>query len=210
LFSHISLPPKPTSFLLRGTETSASNIPTSQDVPTALNGLFSGSSAKDLYGGGTNVSSISFSGNALSNISASFSGCLVSGVNIYAPALTNSSNAFINSTIKTFSISSDTSSIQNMNGMFDGCNSLNNDFTGFSLAGISSNNLNTFMRGVTLSNANYNKILVYWNSNKASYPYNNIIIHMGNSRCDTTSGGANGIAAKLALINYGWTITDGQ
>ena len=51
MFSHISLPPKPTSFLLRGTETSASNIPTSQDVPTALNGVFSASSAKDLYGG---------------------------------------------------------------------------------------------------------------------------------------------------------------
>lgn len=94
------------------------------------------------------------------------------------------------------------------NGAFDGCSSLDLDFTGFSLQNLTSSNLNTFMRGVALSRANYNKTLVYWNTNKASYPFNNIIINMGNSKSDTTSGGANGSIAKLNLVSYGWTITD--
>ncbi len=96
------------------------------------------------------------------------------------------------------------------NGAFDNCDKLNVDLTGFNLVNLASNNLNTFMRNVTLSNDNYNKALVYWNTNKNSYPFNNIIIHMGNSKADTTSGGVNGIAAKLALLNHGWTITDGS
>ena len=96
------------------------------------------------------------------------------------------------------------------NGAFDNCDKLNVDLTGFNLVNLASNNLNTFMRNVTLSNDNYNKALVYWNTNKNSYPFNNIIIHMGNSKADATSGGVNGIAAKLALLNHGWTITDGS
>ena len=50
MFSHISLPPKPATFLPRGGATFPSLVPPSQDIPTAVNGLLSASSAKDLYG----------------------------------------------------------------------------------------------------------------------------------------------------------------
>ncbi len=50
MFNHIALPPKPTSFLPRGVATDPLTVPPLQDVPTAENGLFSGSCAKDLYG----------------------------------------------------------------------------------------------------------------------------------------------------------------
>ena len=50
MFNHLTLPPKPTAFVPRGVETAPAESPPSQDVPTALNGLFAFSSFKDLYG----------------------------------------------------------------------------------------------------------------------------------------------------------------
>jgi len=50
LFSHLDLPPRPTTFLPRGVETAPPKAPPPHDVPTPENGLFSGSSSKDVYG----------------------------------------------------------------------------------------------------------------------------------------------------------------
>ena len=49
LFSHILLPPKPTSFLPRGSNVTL-EFPPTQDVATAEHGLFGAVVAKDLYG----------------------------------------------------------------------------------------------------------------------------------------------------------------
>jgi len=153
------------------------------------------------------ANNITINSTSLNNLTSSFSYTNMNSLSLDTPSLTNTNNMLNNSNIKTFSII-DSSSIASMDGMFDGCSQLDSDFTGFSLAGLISNNLNTFMRGVTLSRANYNKTLVYWNANKASYQFNDFTIHMGNSKADTTSGGVNGTAAKLALVVFGWTITD--
>ena len=50
MFSHILLPPKPVTFLPRGSCALPLESPPLQDIPTAEHGLFEVSAAKDLYG----------------------------------------------------------------------------------------------------------------------------------------------------------------
>jgi hypothetical protein len=96
-----------------------------------------------------------------------------------------------------------------INGLFDGCISLNKDFTGWNISSITNATLDKILRGTKLSNTNYNKLLNYFNSNKNAF-LNNININFGNARSDTNSGGINGNSAKIALVSYGWRITDGD
>lgn len=149
---------------------------------------------------------VTINSSSLTNASGCFAGSFVGTVNLNTNGLIDATDLFAGSKIKTVNISN-TSSIKYMNGMFFNCSLFDQDLSGFSLAGLQSYDLNRFMTGVKLSNANYNKLLNYWNNNKNSY-YSGIIINMGNSKSDTTSGGANGLAAKLELVTHGWTIAD--
>lgn len=96
----------------------------------------------------------------------------------------------------------------NINGVFDKCISINQDFTGWNINAITNGTLDRLLRGTKLSNTNYNKLLQYFNINKNSFR-NDIVINFGGAFSDTTSGGINGNNAKIGLITYGWIITDG-
>lgn len=93
------------------------------------------------------------------------------------------------------------------------------NISGWNLAGINSiGGLDNFMLnkpyngGVALSTANYDALLIGWNSNKSSG-----VNGVANWRTDLrptfgaakyTAGGA-AATARAALVTYGWTITDG-
>jgi hypothetical protein len=188
--------------------TFGAGFPSLSTIPS-FQGLFS---ARSLIRNVTDLSgTLNINSTSLQDITGILQNNLsITNVNLNAPSLTNATSAFAGSKISSINITH-TSQLNQINGMFNNCTNLDQDFTGFSLAGItfSTRNINNFMSGTTkLSNANYNKLLVYWDQNKASYR-NDIIIGMGQSVADTTSGGVNGILAKFNLLVYGWTITDG-
>lgn len=90
--------------------------------------------------------------------------------------------------------------------MFNGATSFNQNIGTWTVSSFLS--VNNFLTGVTLSNANYNLLLNGW-SLQTVHP--NLIFSGGNSHYDITSGGVNGVAARLVLTlaPNSWTITDG-
>lgn len=91
-------------------------------------------------------------------------------------------------------------------GTFQGCTLLNQDFSSWQIGGITT--AQNMFNGVTLSNANYNKLLNSWS---LQVPLASVVFGGGNSHYDTTSGGVNGVTARAILTNVpnSWTITDG-
>jgi hypothetical protein len=91
------------------------------------------------------------------------------------------------------------SQVQNITSMFAN-SSFDQDISGWDVTSVVL--ANGFLTGVTLSTANYNALLVGWESQAVQ---NNVVFHGGNS---THSG--SGSTARAALIaDHSWTITDG-
>ena len=63
-------------------------------------------------------------------------------------------------------------------------------------------NASNFMQLCTLSTANYDSTLGGWSSQSVQ---NGVNIHFGNSQYSSETGAA----YRTALVNAGWTITDG-
>ena len=94
----------------------------------------------------------------------------------------------------------DTSSATNMDSMFQNCTGFNQSLAGWDVSNIT--NASSFMAGCTLSTTNYDSTLGGWSSQSVQ---NGVNIHFGNSQYSS----ATGAAYRTALVNAGWTITDG-
>jgi surface protein len=118
---------------------------------------------------------------------------------------TNSSYMFAGATSFNQNIQSwDVSNVTNMQYMFDGAMSFDQNLSGWDISSIaSSSGLTNFMRGISLSDNNYDSILLDWNTNKDSYR-NDLSPNFGSSRFTAVASGA-----RHDLISYGWIITDG-
>ena len=84
--------------------------------------------------------------------------------------------------------------------MFRLCNSFDQSLSGWDVSSVT--NANYFMHGCTLSTANYDSTLGGWSSQSVQ---NGVNIHFGYSQYSS----ATGAAYRTALVNAGWTITDG-
>lgn len=105
----------------------------------------------------------------------------------------------------------DVSNATSMYSMFGNCRYFDENLGSWNLASLNaSNSLFNFMYGVALSSSNYDSLLNGWNNNKLASANGvanwrtDLSPHFGGSKY--TSAGS---AARQALINYGWTITDG-
>ena len=96
--------------------------------------------------------------------------------------------------------SRNTSSATNISHMFDRCTNFDQSLSGWDVSNIT--NASSFMAGCTLSTTNYDSTLGGWSSQSVQ---NGVNIHFGNSQYSS----ATGAAYRTALINAGWTITDG-
>lgn len=101
------------------------------------------------------------------------------------------------------------SKMVDMRNMFSNATSFNQDLSvdvnGWNIDSVT--NMASFLKNVTLSTANYNKLLHKF-ANQT--PPSNITFSGGNSKYDSSSGGVNGTAARNTLTStYNWTITDG-
>ena len=94
----------------------------------------------------------------------------------------------------------DTSSVTNMSNMFYRCTGFDQSLSGWSVSNVAS--ADGFMYGCTLSTANYDSTLGGWSSQSVQ---NGVNINFGNSQYSS----ATGAAYRTALVNAGWTITDG-
>lgn len=106
----------------------------------------------------------------------------------------------------------DVSSVQTMYRMFEYCTNFDEDLGNWNLAGLNNNSaLARFMINTNgLSTTNYDSLLNGWNSNKLASA-NGVADwrtdqqpHFSSSKYTSAASGA-----RQALINYGWTITDG-
>ena len=94
----------------------------------------------------------------------------------------------------------DTSSATDITYMFHRCTGFNQSLAGWDVSNITA--ANSFLAGGTLSTANYDSTLGGWSSQSVQ---NGVNIHFGNSQYSS----ATGAAYRTALVNAGWTITDG-
>ena len=94
----------------------------------------------------------------------------------------------------------DTSSATSIYHMFYRCTGFDQSLSGWNVSNVTS--ANSFMYGCTLSTTNYDSTLGGWSSQSVQ---NGVNIHFGNSQYSS----ATGAAYRTALINAGWTITDG-
>jgi hypothetical protein len=95
--------------------------------------------------------------------------------------------------------------VTTFNSMFYNADSFDQNLASWNLAGINiSTGLTGFMQLATgLSTANYDALLIGWNTNKTSYR-TDLKPNFGGSKYSSA-----GASARAALIAYGWTITDG-
>ena len=84
--------------------------------------------------------------------------------------------------------------------MFRLCGSFDQSLSGWDVSSV--NSASNFMRSCTLSTTNYDSTLGGWSSQSVQ---NGVNIHFGYSQYSS----ATGAAYRTALINAGWTITDG-
>lgn len=121
-------------------------------------------------------------------------------------ALTTLANTFLgaiafNQDISTWNVSK----VTTMGSLLAGATSFNQNLAAWIVTACT--NFSGIFTGVTLSNANYNLLLNSWSGQAVQ---TGMTFNGGNSHYDTTSGGANGVAARLVLTGTkGWTITDG-
>lgn len=94
----------------------------------------------------------------------------------------------------------------NMTSMFQGATVFNQPLNNWDIRrlGISTSAANFLTTATAYSTANWDSLLVAWDSRKATY--RKTISVRAASRTSTSGGGA---AAKASLIAYGWTIVDG-
>ena len=93
-----------------------------------------------------------------------------------------------------------TSSATNMQDMFYNQTAFDQSLAGWDVSSVTS--ASNFMHNCTLSTANYDSTLGGWSSQSVQ---NGVNIHFGNSQYSS----ATGAAYRTALVNAGWTITDG-
>ena len=84
--------------------------------------------------------------------------------------------------------------------MFYRCTGFDQSLSGWNVSNVTS--ANSFMYGCTLSTTNYDSTLGGWSSQSVQ---NGVNISFGNSQYSS----ATGAAYRTALVNAGWTITDG-
>ncbi|MFK5855594.1 MAG: BspA family leucine-rich repeat surface protein [Bacteroidota bacterium] len=90
--------------------------------------------------------------------------------------------------------------VQNMASMFRKAREFDQDLGGWNIEKVA--DMNEMFLGVRLSIANYDSLLLGWNSLSTIQP--NVSFNAGNSRF------CSGLSARTSLINnFGWTITDG-
>ena len=94
----------------------------------------------------------------------------------------------------------DTSNVTTMRQMFQWCTLFDQSLSGWDVSSVT--DATNFMVRCTLSTANYDSTLGGWSSQSVQ---NGVNIHFGNSQYSS----ATGAAYRTALINAGWTITDG-
>jgi hypothetical protein len=103
----------------------------------------------------------------------------------------------------------DVSGVGDFGGMFNGATSFDQDISSWDFSFATQRNYAgnfwAFMRGCNLSPSNYDALLIKWQSqSQPSRPKTDL--DMGTSTY--TAGGA-AEAARTALVNAGWVITDG-
>jgi hypothetical protein len=99
-----------------------------------------------------------------------------------------------------------TAQVTIMTNMFNGATAFSADLGQWNLSALNaSGRLNNFLANASLLTPDYDATLIGWESNKASFR-NDLTPNMGGSKY--TAGGA-AEAARTALVNYGWSITDG-
>lgn len=97
-----------------------------------------------------------------------------------------------------------TSGVTSATNTYSDLPAFNQDLSGMNVANMT--DMRAFLDNSTLSNANYNKLLV---SMAGQAVKSNVGFSGGNSHYDTTSGGVNGVVARAFLtVTKGWTITD--
>lgn len=142
----------------------------------------------------------------VTNMSSMFLSCSVFNQDItgwITTSLTNMFRMFQSATIFNQDISTwNTSLVTNMSTVFLFTNSFNQDLSSWQI-GLVTNMTNMFAF-ITLSTANYDAILVGWESQIVQ---NNVVFNGGNSKY--TSGGAAETARANLISNSLWTITDG-
>ncbi|MFK5971049.1 MAG: BspA family leucine-rich repeat surface protein, partial [Candidatus Marithrix sp.] len=125
----------------------------------------------------------------------------ISGWNV--SSATNMSSMFAGATAFNQNISGwNVSSAINMAGMFAGTTAFNQNISGWTVGGVT--NMTNMFSGVTLSTANYDALLVGWDSLTLQ---TNVTFHGGNSIC--TFGSAAEAARTNMTSTDSWTITDG-
>jgi hypothetical protein len=97
-----------------------------------------------------------------------------------------------------------TTGLTNYISTFDGCIALDQDFSTWDVKSLS--NANNMFNNVTLSNANYNKLLNAWAIPAVG---TSVLFSGGNSHYDSFSGGVDGVTAHTFLTGVkSWTISD--
>lgn len=147
---------------------------------------------------------------SVTNINSLFAGCVnlnqdLSGV-VWGDAHVPSSFRFVFNGCTSFnSLGFPTpQGVDDYTRHFNNCTSLDQDISYLDWSNI--NNAALFLGNVTLSTANYNKLLATINNN----PHlNNVTLDGGNSQYDSSTGGFDGTTSRAGLVSDGWTITDG-
>ena len=93
----------------------------------------------------------------------------------------------------------DTSKVTDMSNMFNGATGFNRDISGWDVNNVT--NMSYMFQGVTLSTANYNKLLIGWSQQDVKL---NVNFDGGNSKYSSAA-----VGARQILINKKWNITDG-
>lgn len=145
----------------------------------------------------------------VTNLNGTFTSAAAFNQNIglwQTSALTTMGNTFLSATAFQQDISSwDVSKVTTFGSCFTGATSFNQNLAAWIVTACT--NFTGMFTGVTLSNANYNLLLNSWSGQAVQTART---FSGGNSHYDATSGGVNGVAARLVLTGTkGWTITDG-
>jgi len=114
----------------------------------------------------------------------------------------NVSQAFLNCSNFNKPIYWDFSNVTNMNYAFQNATNFNQDVSQWDITSVTS--MLSVFKNVTLSTANYDNLLVGWESQA---PNTGLSPNFGSSQY--TAGGAAATARASLISNYGWTITDG-